>query len=318
MRRFILPILLAVAGLILFGQGAYIRAKALLAQVLLERAFEKTVATGRENLQLIGHLRGLRGNARRRATDLITRLGLEDLAAKHIGGLSGGSRRRVDLAASLVGDPSVANPSVAQWFNPAAFAIPAKGTFGNSGRNNLRGPGIESVDFSIGKNFRIPLPRESGNLQIRFDALNVLNHPNYDIPNAGIGVANAGERLDHRDVPPARQLFQLVRGDERPQPAAPRQQPFMHEFGERLTNGVATDIEERAKLLVRVKSAICPVPAQNDADQPLFDLRIKRQRRCAVEWRIAPIAFRCRQILREFGHFGLRTSDLASIVGLLA
>src|SRR5712672_65525 len=48
MRRFILPILLAVIGLILFGQGAYIHAKALLAQVLLERAFEKTVATGRE------------------------------------------------------------------------------------------------------------------------------------------------------------------------------------------------------------------------------------------------------------------------------
>ena len=48
MHRFILPLLLAVIGLILFGQGAYIHAKALLAQVLLERAFEKTVATGRE------------------------------------------------------------------------------------------------------------------------------------------------------------------------------------------------------------------------------------------------------------------------------
>ena len=48
MRRFILPLLLAVIGLILFGQGAYIHAKALVAQVLLERAFEKTIATGRE------------------------------------------------------------------------------------------------------------------------------------------------------------------------------------------------------------------------------------------------------------------------------
>src|SRR4051795_3075603 len=44
----ILPLLLALLGLILFGQGAYIHAKALLAQVLLERAFEKTIATGRE------------------------------------------------------------------------------------------------------------------------------------------------------------------------------------------------------------------------------------------------------------------------------
>ena len=48
MRRFILPLLLAVAGLILFGQGGYIHAKALLAQILLERAFTETIATGRE------------------------------------------------------------------------------------------------------------------------------------------------------------------------------------------------------------------------------------------------------------------------------
>jgi len=48
MPRFILPLLLAVIGLILFGQGAYIHAKALVAQVLLERAFDKTIATGQE------------------------------------------------------------------------------------------------------------------------------------------------------------------------------------------------------------------------------------------------------------------------------
>src|SRR6476469_6162591 len=48
MPRFILPLLLAFAGLILFGQGAYSHAKALMAQVFLERAFEKTIASGRE------------------------------------------------------------------------------------------------------------------------------------------------------------------------------------------------------------------------------------------------------------------------------
>ena len=45
MPRFILPLSLAVVGLILFGQGAYIHAKALVAQVLLERAFDTTIAT---------------------------------------------------------------------------------------------------------------------------------------------------------------------------------------------------------------------------------------------------------------------------------
>jgi sortase A len=48
MPRFVLPLLLAVIGLTLFSQGAYIHAKALVAQVLLERAFEKTIATGHE------------------------------------------------------------------------------------------------------------------------------------------------------------------------------------------------------------------------------------------------------------------------------
>src|SRR5436305_6639108 len=44
----IAPLLLAFLGLILFSQGAYIHAKAVLAQVLLERAFKQNITTGRE------------------------------------------------------------------------------------------------------------------------------------------------------------------------------------------------------------------------------------------------------------------------------
>ena len=46
MPRFILPLLLTLIGLLLLGQGAYIHAKALLAQVLLQREFDATIATG--------------------------------------------------------------------------------------------------------------------------------------------------------------------------------------------------------------------------------------------------------------------------------
>jgi sortase A len=46
MKRIVLPLLLAIIGSALFGHGAYIHAKALLAQVLLERAFNETIATG--------------------------------------------------------------------------------------------------------------------------------------------------------------------------------------------------------------------------------------------------------------------------------
>ncbi|MDX5962047.1 ATP-binding cassette domain-containing protein [Rhodococcus opacus] len=63
--------------------------------------------TARENLELIGRLSGLRRTARARADALIDRLGLDEYATRRVGDLSGGSRRRIDLAASLVGSPSV-------------------------------------------------------------------------------------------------------------------------------------------------------------------------------------------------------------------
>ena len=46
MPRLMSPLVLAIIGLVLFGDGAYIHAKAWLAQVLLERAFDRSVATG--------------------------------------------------------------------------------------------------------------------------------------------------------------------------------------------------------------------------------------------------------------------------------
>jgi ABC-2 type transport system ATP-binding protein len=63
--------------------------------------------TGRENLELVGQLSGLGSTARDRAADLVARLDLGDIADRRVGTLSGGSRRRIDLAASLVAAPSV-------------------------------------------------------------------------------------------------------------------------------------------------------------------------------------------------------------------
>ena len=63
--------------------------------------------TGRENLELIGRLTGLGAAARVRADDLVARLDVADIADRRVGTLSGGSRRRIDVAASLIGAPSV-------------------------------------------------------------------------------------------------------------------------------------------------------------------------------------------------------------------
>jgi ABC-2 type transport system ATP-binding protein len=63
--------------------------------------------TGRENLELVARLIGLSAKARIRAGELIDQLALHDVAERRVSALSGGSRRRIDLAASLVAKPSV-------------------------------------------------------------------------------------------------------------------------------------------------------------------------------------------------------------------
>ena len=64
--------------------------------------------TGRENLVLIARLHGLTArDAKRRADEMLERVGLTDAAARSVRTYSGGMRRRVDLAASLVAHPRV-------------------------------------------------------------------------------------------------------------------------------------------------------------------------------------------------------------------
>jgi hypothetical protein len=67
-----------------------------------------------------------------------------------------------------------------QWVNPAAFALPAPGTFGTMGRNQLYGPSFKDVDFSVLKNFRIS---ERFNLQFRTEIYNLFNWVNLAPPN---------------------------------------------------------------------------------------------------------------------------------------
>ena len=64
--------------------------------------------TGRENLTLIGRLLGLsRANAKRRAGELLDAFGIADAAARLVKNYSGGMRRRLDIAASLVVTPEL-------------------------------------------------------------------------------------------------------------------------------------------------------------------------------------------------------------------
>ena len=101
------------------------------------------------------------------------------------------NRDRVDL----VGDPysgvaSRATPFGAiPYFNPAAFAPAAAGTFGNLGRNVLYGPGFGSVDFSVFKN--IPLVKERVSAQFRAEIFNIFDRANLANPGTNRNSASS-------------------------------------------------------------------------------------------------------------------------------
>jgi len=63
-------------------------------------------------------------------------------------------------------------------FAASDFGAPTLGTEGNEPRNCYRNPGMFNVDASVAKNTHVPWIGEAGNLQLRFDFLNLFNHPN--------------------------------------------------------------------------------------------------------------------------------------------
>lgn len=89
------------------------------------------------------------------------------------------------LYPDVIGNPKSSNPTLNKWFNPAAYADPSPGTFGNSGRNTLIGPSFSNVDFSIAKQFR--LHYEGKTLELRADAYDLFNHINFNNPDANVG-----------------------------------------------------------------------------------------------------------------------------------
>jgi hypothetical protein len=72
-----------------------------------------------------------------------------------------------------------------QFLNPAAFTQNAPGTYGNLGRNVLRGPAQVQFDLALTRIFGI---RESLRLEVRAEAFNVINHTNLIAPATGTGI----------------------------------------------------------------------------------------------------------------------------------
>ena len=79
----------------------------------------------------------------------------------------------------------------AQWFNPAAFSAPVPFTYGNSAYNLLFGPRYQQWDVSLAKNTALT---ERVKFQLRVDAFNTFNHPNFANPNTTLSnTSNFGQ-----------------------------------------------------------------------------------------------------------------------------
>jgi hypothetical protein len=78
-------------------------------------------------------------------------------------------------------------------FKTSDFPAPPAGTEGNLARNIYRNPGLFQLDASVLKNNHIPWFGEQGNLQFRFDFLNLFNHVNLGGVDPYLGDANFGK-----------------------------------------------------------------------------------------------------------------------------
>jgi hypothetical protein len=94
---------------------------------------------------------------------------------------------RANVTGQPVFGPGTQNSN--SWFNPAAFSTPAAFTFGNSGRNIVYGPGMQTLDLALVREF--PLSERS-RFQFRAEFFNALNKVNLGAPNRFVNTPQFG------------------------------------------------------------------------------------------------------------------------------
>ena len=78
---------------------------------------------------------------------------------------------------------SAINGTPEQWFDPTAFVLQPAGTYGNLGRGALVGPGLAVLDLALVKRVRWARLGPAGEVELRAEAFNVLNHTNFGVPS---------------------------------------------------------------------------------------------------------------------------------------
>jgi hypothetical protein len=90
----------------------------------------------------------------------------------------------------LIRNPNSGGRSVSRFFDTGAFRLPVRGSFGNSGRNVVIGPGLWNVDLTMTRTMRTS---DLTRVQLRADFFNAFNHPNFVAPPSMQNLADSPE-----------------------------------------------------------------------------------------------------------------------------
>ena len=82
--------------------------------------------------------------------------------------------------------------TIDNWFNLAAFAVPARNTWGNAARNLGRGPGVNQLDFSAQKTVKIT---EGHRIAFRGELFNIFNRPHLGTPGSNVSSPGSFGRI---------------------------------------------------------------------------------------------------------------------------
>jgi hypothetical protein len=96
---------------------------------------------------------------------------------------------------NVAGNPNETNRTLKQWFNTTEYSLNLPGTYGNAGRNSLLGPGGYEADLAAFRDFPFQLWDKSQLFEVRVEAFNALNHPEFSNPTSTSTSAQFGEIL---------------------------------------------------------------------------------------------------------------------------
>jgi hypothetical protein len=122
-------------------------------------------------------------------------------ASQMLDGVS--SNQRPDLVPGVSIIPA-GGQTINQWWNIAAFAVPAKNTWGNSGRYIARAPGFYETNAALEKRFPV---HEHWNASFRAEAFNLLNHAILNAPAANISTPATFGKITGSSTPRRIQLM---------------------------------------------------------------------------------------------------------------